>query len=404
MANASRITLLNPHADDLIKTPVSFWLVRRRGLEKYGYLIDEPARRGQRVAVLIDGTLSALFGQKLFARLPGWLRRMLLMFEIMAWIRINDLADKVTVYWSASQIADRAFLYIFSYKNCVGAFGARKETIEQFATKLINLSHYFILTTEKARNISSLKNAVLIGESDLRRNPYFQRHFPSAGPLLVVPFAVNKRFFVKKRLEERTQICAATGSFHNLHEERPHGYYKDYIDFFGTDTYHPVRKLLYRRRDELGTWFSNRISLLHEMRGRSDVMARIANHFSLDVAQTEYFSFDIVDFYNDHKFAVVGEEMSGSPAIGFFEAMACGCAMLGQEGLFYEGIGLQPGVHYLTHDGSVESIKGAIDCALATPGELERISLGGRSYATEHCTPAAVWDTLERKLASLSAP
>jgi hypothetical protein len=67
MADATSLTLLNPHADDFVSTPVSFWLVGRRSLRKYSYLLDEPMRRQQRVSILVDGTLSSLISQNLFA-------------------------------------------------------------------------------------------------------------------------------------------------------------------------------------------------------------------------------------------------------------------------------------------------------------------------------------------------
>ena len=63
----------------------------------------------------------------------------------------------------------------------------------------------------------------------------------------------------------------------------------------------------------------------------------------LDVKQKSYFSFDVVDFFNNNKYALVGEEIYGLPGIGFFEAMACGCTLLGQSGRFYNSLGLVSG-------------------------------------------------------------
>ena len=54
------LTLLNPHIDDFMACPVSFWLVGRKPLVKYGYLIEEQIRRFGSVDVLVDGTISSL--------------------------------------------------------------------------------------------------------------------------------------------------------------------------------------------------------------------------------------------------------------------------------------------------------------------------------------------------------
>jgi hypothetical protein len=396
------LTLLNPHADDFIKRPVSFWLVSRRALKKYAYLIDEPTARGETVNIFIDGTQSALFGDAVFLRLPHWLRLVLLRIEIAIWMHINDLKGKLVVHWSPDTIEDRLFLYMFSYKSCAGAFERRRCTIEKFEYKLINLSHYFIRTKEKANNIALLQNVVLVADSDVRENPYFKKFFPASGRIIVLPFAIKGRFTLTKPLAERRGICAATGSFHNLNEEVPEHYYRDFRNFFKSDTYHPVRKLLYFAKDELAGWLTCRISPYREMKTWPTMLGKVLTPLRLDVRQTKYFSFDIVDFYNDHKFAIVGEEMSGFPAVGFFEAMACGCVMLGQQDSFYKGLGLEANVAYLTHNGTIAGIYSAIEQATDAPGRIEEVSRAGMAYVAQHCVPAVVWDALQDSLCALT--
>lgn len=404
MADAVNLTLLNPHADDFVSTPVSFWLVGRRGLGKYRYLLDEPIRRGRRVSILVDGTLSSLVDQSRFARLPRWLRAVILRLEIFFWLRHNELTDKIDVHWSVETIRDRTAIYVFSYKNCVGAFDRRQPIIAAFKYAIVNLSHYFIRTREKADNIAKLSNVRLHADSDLSRNAYFQNFFPKPPPVIVLPFAVSERFAARRAFAERSPKCAATGSFHNLQDEEPRAYYRDFLTFFRTDTYHPVRKLLYRRRAEITDWLECRISPYREMEGKNRLGSRIRKMLGLDVVQADYFSFDIVDFYNQHCFAIVGEELSGAPAVGFFEAMACGCVMLGANGGYYDGLGLVPGVHYLEHDATIESIRGSIMRALNDPAANAAMAQAGQRYVQERCTPQAVWDGLERHLMQLGAP
>lgn len=401
MIKSQRITLLNPHADDFIKTPVSFWLARRRGLAKYAYLIDEPVKLNQRVDVLVDGTLSSIFRQDWFAKLPHFVRLLVLKPEVYFWMTINGLKNHVVVHWSPDTIEHRGAIYIFSYKNCVGAFSERKLMIDAFSKKIVNLSHYFIRTGEKRRNILLLHGVVLVSEANISTNPYYKHNFSNL-PLCVVPFAVGERFASMKSLTERKGVCAATGSFHNLYNEKPRHYYNEFINFFGLNTYHPVRKLLYQHRNELADWLDVRISLYRRQNSGNGLIKQLLGFFGLDIAQTEYFSFDIVKFYCDHKFAIVGEEASGLPAIGFFEAMACGCVMLGQYGAFYDGLGLEPGVHYLVHDGSIEGIRAVIDDALAHPERLASISKAGKKYISKHCQAPAVWDKLLRHLTGVA--
>lgn len=399
MENVFEITLLNAHADDFAATPVSFRLVGRRGLRKYAYLLDEPIRRGRRPAVLVDGTLSSLFSQSAFTRMPRWLRVIVLHLEVFFWLRINGLTGKIDVHWSLDSIVDRTVIYVFSYKNCVGAFQKRKATLAAFEHVVIDLSHYFIRTREKAKNIAQLPNVLLHADSDLASNPYFRKFFPGRSVEIVLPFAVGRRFSSKEPLSTRSRKCAATGSFHNLLEEEPGFYYRDFIDFFKSTTYHPIRKLIYENRAQLADWLECRVSPFRETKGRTRLLHRLRRLFKLDAVQSKYFSFDIVKFYNQHAFAIVGEELSGAPAVGFFEAMACGCVMLGQTGGYYDGLGLQAGRHFLPHDGTIESIRAAIAAVSTDADAMASIATAGIEYVHKNCSPAAVWDDFQRTLA-----
>ena len=75
-------TILNPHIDDFMACPVSFWLVGRKPLVKYGYLIEEQIRRFGSVDVLVDGTISSLIPQRIFGYLPKIVRHFLLRKEL----------------------------------------------------------------------------------------------------------------------------------------------------------------------------------------------------------------------------------------------------------------------------------------------------------------------------------
>lgn len=398
MADPIAITLMNPHADDFFRKPVSFLLAGRKSLAKYEYLVSEPIRKGQKVDILVDGTLSSVIGQDFFNLLPAWLRRLILAVEIWIWITINDLRGAVNVHWTPKTIKDRKFIYVTSYKNCVGAFGARKDTLNFFNYKIVNLSHYFIRTEEKARNISKMSGVIYTAEADLRQNAYFKNFFDNSRPFLVAPFAVPSRFTSQKPLDERLQKCAATGSFHNLYDENPRRYYEDFLNFFGCSSYHPIRKLIYDNKEKYAHAISCRISPYREAKNSGTLLGKLLNFLNIDVRQKNYFSFDIVDFYNDHVFAIVGEELSGLPPIGFFEAMACGCIVFGEGEAYYQGLDLTPGVHYLSHDGTLEGIVATMEAARQDPATLTAISNAARAYVDEHCRNHAL---MARLLAGL---
>lgn len=370
-------TLLNPHADDFVASPLSFKWANRRALRKYSYLISEAVKQKQDVHILIDGTLSSLIPQDFFNILPAFLRKSILRYEIKKWLELNELTNKVIIHWSTETIKDKSCLYLFSYKNCVGAFDKRLKTIEEFDLKLVNLSHFMIRTAEKGRNSQKLSNAIFTSEADITHTPFFQKHFGSNQKIFTLPFMVKDRFTVSKNLSKRDQRCAATGSFHALQTETPQKYYRDFMNHFKVDTYHPIRKLLFKNQSKINNHIDCKISPYRENG------SAWFNRF--DFSQKSYFSFNIVDFYNSHPYALIGEEIHGLPAIGAFEAMACGCVLLAEEGDFYKGLGLKAGTHYITHDGTIENICAVIDQLNQNQTQVETISKAGLEYVENNC-------------------
>lgn len=374
------IVFLNPHAHDLLATPVSFRLIKRRGVNKYAFLLEAVRSRHDKVDVLVDATLSSLIPEGVFNLLPYPIRRAVLSFELMIWKRLNDLPF-VDIHYSAADIEDRGrrALFVFSYKDCAGSFDRRRRQFGAFPLSLVHLSHYMIRTRDKSENIRAIDRAVLVGDSDLASNAYFRHFFPwFRGSVLVLPFVVAPRFAASTPFSERLDKAVATGSFHNLREEVPAGFYRDFVEFWGDDTYHPVRKLIFHRADRLRPYVDSYVSPYREQASARGRLSRLVGHFN--VRQRQYFRINIVELYNRYRFAIVGEERSGFPALGAFEAMACGCVLLGQAGTFYEGLGLVDGVHYVAHDGTEEGIVEVIKDLQARPEVAERIALRGQEY------------------------
>ena len=102
--------------------------------------------------------------------------------------------------------------------------------------------------------------------------------------------------------------------------------------------------------------------------------------------QKQYYSFDMVEAFNDYKMCIVGEEILGVPGIGFVEGMACGCAYIGLDSPMYTDLGLIPGKHYITYDGTIENLKKVIEYYQADEHqeELEKIAKTGCEYVREN--------------------
>ena len=65
--NKMRIILHNPHADDFIGAPVSYFLFRKKALKKYYYLLDGVRHQGSQFVVYADGYSSSLLPNQFFS-------------------------------------------------------------------------------------------------------------------------------------------------------------------------------------------------------------------------------------------------------------------------------------------------------------------------------------------------
>ncbi|MCD5362342.1 hypothetical protein [Chromobacterium aquaticum] len=386
--------IYNPHVDDFLAEPLQFRLLKRRALKKYGFLFDEARRNGKTIRVLIDFTASGLVPEKVFHRLPRWLRWAVGTLEFRLWKHINGFGDEIKRVPIPKEPVDEVLL-AFSYKAATGLFTLRETTLQHYRAVIFHLSHYFLATTEKARHIRCLSNAYLAGDSDITCNGYFRQYFGWYNkPFLVLPFAVADRFKNQQPWKMRDTKAVATGSFHDLKSERPAHKYTDFISTTGLTTYHPTRLAIYQASDILADWVHCKVSPYREY-GKNK-FSRLLAHFS--VGQKKYFSINIVDLYNQHRYAIVGEELSGFPALGAFEAMASGCVLLAQP-QYYEGLGLVPGLHFIEFDGNVEEIPTLIGAQ--DVGTSAEISSKGAHYVRQTFSSEAVFNTWMERLSLL---
>lgn len=341
----------NPHVDDFMAEPLQFKLLRRRPLKKYGFLINQAKALNQVIYVLVDGTVSGLIPSNIFKRLPQFIKIFISTMEFIGWKRINGLKKEV-VRVSYDKDFGGDTLLAFSYKAATGDFEGRRELFQRFKVSLFHLSHYFVATKEKSDNLRTVKNLILAGDSNISNNKYFQKYFDwYTGPFLVLPFAVSSRFKSNVPWKDRHNCIIATGTFHDLACEQPSHLYSDYVGATGLTTYHPIRKAIFDARDRVKNSIDCKISQFRQY--KKSFLMKFVEKFR--VSQKDYFSIDIVDLYNKYQYAVVGEELSGFPALGAFEAMACGCILFA-ESEYYSGLNLIPGNDYIEYNNGLNGL------------------------------------------------
>lgn len=217
---------------------------------------------------------------------------------------------------------------------------------------------------------------------------------------LVVPFVFAERFKVLKPFAERKCKAVSVGTVT----------YPDYlVKYYGHNCLQPARKQVYDNAKELEPWIDCFNSNYLEddkvtNSKRSDqavtkVLKRLHDKFFVG-HQKKYYSFDMVEKFNDYKMCVVGEEIVGLPGIGFVEGMASGCAYIGQTVGYYEDYGMKEGVHYIGYDGSLDDLKSKISYYQKPEHqqELEAIAKAGCEFVRSHFNSKAAAESLLNNL------
>ncbi|MDN5053003.1 glycosyltransferase [Aliarcobacter butzleri] len=370
------IVFYNPQVDDFLAEPPHFSFLKRRALKKYGYIFNGILSENEIIEIYVDFTLSAFIPENIFSKLPLIFRKLIVKRELSKWIKDNKLENKIKINFNYNNSFENKILFAMSYKSMENYNESRINIINKFKKSIFHLSHYHISTKLKSKNLSLLKNVYLCGDSDITSNDYFKFYFSwYKKDFLIIPFYVQDRFICKKDFLERKDLAIATGSFHNLYEEKPVYKYKDYLDFYKQSTYHPIRKILYENKNKVNEFIDVKVSPYRENSNNNFLIKLFKKYF---VNQKKYFAFDIVELYNQYKYVVVGEENIGFPAIGAFEAMACGCILIGQKE-YYNSLGMEENIHYISYDGNLNDLIEKIKYLKNNLEFSEEISNNGRT-------------------------
>lgn len=257
-------------------------------------------------------------------------------------------------------------------------------------------------TVDQANAMAKLDPDLMYNESDMqKRFIAFDKYFGwFRKQYLVIPFVFAERFQVVKPFAERQNKAVSVGTVT----------YPSYIrQYYGTNCLQPARKQVYDNAEELKPWVDcfnsdfladdKPYNVSKKVGPIRKIINRLHDKFFLG-RQKKYYSFDMVEKFNDYKMCVVGEEITGLPGIGFVEGMASGCAYIGQTVGYYEDYGMKEGVHYIGYDGSLDDLKAKISYYQQPEHqqELERIAKAGCEFVRSHFNGPAAAESLLNNL------
>lgn len=270
------------------------------------------------------------------------------------------------------------------------------------AFKALSMLHFHGRKQENER-MEKADFQCYFNEVDLSKSSeLFQKFYHVKRPWIVIPFVFAERFQNIKPFKERQNKCFSTGTItYKEHEE--------FISVYGNPCDQPARKFV---KDD-PEYFKDTVDCyssdyLEDNAGKKYVegenyfirMYKKIYNLTHVGQQKKYFSFNMVEKFNDYKMHLLGEEILGVPGIGYVEGMACGSAYIGLDSPMYRDLGLIPGIHYISYDGTKEGLRKTVEYwqKAENQEELEQIAQRGCAFVRENFNGKKVAEKLMSEL------
>ena len=380
----TRIVFVNLHGNWLILETAMNYLFHYSSAKKHkyilSYLLSHPDKyqvcnyiNDRGFSLYSKGNDSIQHFLNLFSSLENWIT-----------LKKNGIdPHKITVLRKPSDIRHDDLVIMYNIHT------EQYRTMDKVnAFKALSMLHFHGRSEEDTlmtqANISCFFNEVNLQKS----SELFRRYYHLDRPWVVHPFVFAERFKNITPFDKRKRKAFAVGTItYKIHPE--------FISVYGNPCDQPMRKAIKVNPE----YFNSTVDCYSEdyMEGNEgkkiqssdnklvQIYKKIYNRFNTG-KQKKYFSFNMVEKFNEYKMCIVGEEILGVPGIGYVEGMACGCAYIGLDSPMYRDLGLIPGIHYIAYDGSMEDLRRVIEYYQADEHqeELERIAQTGCEYVRQH--------------------
>jgi len=314
------LCIVDPHYTDEFIQPLRNMLRRRKAIKKFDYVLSGD---NENYFFCTSGHLSGIMTPRSFERMPSPIKRAIVFFERLAYSAIGtDIKSR-----SAMRNA-QSFLYVLRNTN--------DQVLRQIVSHLDAGSRVYGLCSHAhllERTLAKLdRRVVLLCDREVMGHPWFSEHRSVHLPLIP-----DKRFHKIKAWARRSEKILALGTVHQF--RTPLEGFQKMPD--GMFSLHPSRYDILQKGSE--TVFDKKFSVVQQGE-------------DLAVSQHSYMSLDLVEAYNNHRYACVGSDALGIAANGLYEGMACGCEMF-LETKVANSLGLKDGIEVWTYTQGAETIE-----------------------------------------------
>lgn len=310
-------------------------------------------------------------------------------------------SKKITILKSPSEIKKDDILILYNLFPC--SFKGL-ENVDAF--KVVSFLHFHGNSTDAGR-IKKVGADIIFNEVDLSKTcDLFKKYYPIDLPWITIPFIPEPRFQRIKPFSERKNKAFSVGTI-------TYKTHKEFIEVYGDPCDQPIRKAVKDNPE----YFAETADCYSSDYNEDDVVKKVEAGDNPLIAfykrtynrlhngrQKKYFSFNMVEKFNEYKMHIVGEEILGIPGIGYVEGMACGSAYIGLDSPMYRDLGLIPGEHYIAYDGTKEGLRSTIEYwqLPENQSELERIADNGYRFVRDNFKGEKVAEKLIKQLIKLS--
>lgn len=396
-----RVVFINIHSSWMLLKNSAVLIFKNSAALKHKYLLDFLLEHPDyEVATLLNDRAFTIYthGGNLFQRFLNLFAK----FEFKWILKKNGIDKKnITLLKSANDIRkdDIVILYNLLSDTFRGA-----ENIEGF--KVVSFLHFH--GNDKDSEIIKKAGAqVVFNEVDLSKTcDLYKKYYSLDLPWITIPFVPAPRFKRIKSFSERKNKAFSVGTI-------TYKTHKEFLDVYGDPCDQPIRKAVKDNPD----FFNDTADCFSSDYNEDDNVKVIKSGDNKLVAlykkvynrlhngrQKKYFSFDMVEKFNEYKMHIVGEEILGIPGIGYVEGMACGSAYIGIDSPMYRDLGLVPGVHYIAYDGTKEGLKNTIEYWQRPENQdkLEEIANNGYNFVRDNFNGTKVANNLFASISNLA--
>ena len=390
-----RVIFVNLHGNEFLVKTINKIIFKQSVAIKHKYLLDYLLESDDFEVCTFLNNRSMSISYNHADRFPRWMSKL----EHRYIMRQNRIPlKKVTVLTDESQIRQDDLLIIYNYYGNQYEFKSRPDCF-------IAVSHIHFNTCN-AEKMRDLNPNLCYNEANFQHGSKIYDEFYSwyKNEFYVIPFVYADRFSPQTDFKDRYNKCFSTGTITYMHNITP---------YYGDPCAQPARRQIMTNREQLKEFVdcynSDYLEDTEDKKLQGNhVFAKLYNKIYSKLysgRQKKYFSFDMVEKFNQYKMCLIGEEIMQIPGIGFVEGMACGCAYIGQTEGYYEDYGMIEGKHYIGYDGTIEDLKKKISFYQKpeNQSQLEQIANEGCRFVRENFIGKIIAERLFSHMVMLSA-